>query len=138
MTTICLLMKYKNKLFIIFTILLILFSIHRLSYVVGVHDCSNMAIEQYEFFTKLGFDVNIFFGNIVKNDIKTGHAWISVNGYQYDCTSFLPQKIVIQFYNFTDIQEFDTLEEIISKSSYKNNYKTNYGAYNLFKTYNII
>jgi hypothetical protein len=97
-----------------------------------------MAAEQFEIFTALGFDADIVRSDVERNGDEFRHAWLSVNGFQYDCTSFLPQFILKHFYNFTNIEVYDTPEDVTKVTKFKTDYTTNFGAYNLFKLYKII
>lgn len=62
-------------------------------YEAGVHDCSNMAVEQCYLLEKLGFEPVIYTGVFSDRDKdEIGHAWYSVNGIEINPTSFLPMK----------------------------------------------
>lgn len=89
------------------------------SYVVDCHDCSNMATEQYLILNSLGFDVRVACGD--------NHAWLNVNGYEYDPVSFLPMSIWNMFgyreidnprYYYLTNDNIETLEEWMPRPVY--------------------
>lgn len=62
-------------------------------YEAGVHDCSNMAVEQVTALEHLGFEPVIYTGVFTDRDkTEIGHAWYSVCGLEINPTSFLPLK----------------------------------------------
>jgi len=73
--------------FISLTFLFVISVLNHSSYVEGVHDCSNMAVEQYLFLDYIGLD-NI---NICVGDFKGySHSWVKIGNYEYDPVSLFP------------------------------------------------
>lgn len=113
--------KVSGKLFILPTIFLLLSIINYSSYIVDVHDCSNMAAEQYTFFNKIGFDTYICVGDF--NGYS--HSWVSINGYEYDSVSLFPMWI----YRINNPQLSDTRYYTMDKEEYPEEWKTHYISY---------
>lgn len=75
---------------IVFSFFLLVSILNYSSYVEDVHDCSNMAVEQYLFLKYIGFDdINICVGDYE----PYSHAWIRIGNYEYDSVSLLPMFI---------------------------------------------
>lgn len=104
---------------------LILSVLNYSSYVEGVHDCSNMAVEQYMFLKYVGFeDINICVGQFE----GYSHAWIKIGNYEYDPVSLFPMfvyrmgqnQIEETRYYIYDTSISHTAEHNPHLSSYKN------------------
>lgn len=87
--------RVLGKLLLIPLFFLLLSVLNYGSYIEDVHDCSNMAVEQYLFLKYLGFeDINICVGDFE----PSSHAWIRIGSYEYDSVSLMPM-FIYKMYN---------------------------------------
>ena len=73
-----------------------------------VYDCSNMVVDQEQFFSGLGIDTQI--GVRYETKEKCGHVWLILPfGIPFECTILSVQP----FYHKPD-EVFDSVEELVS------------------------
>lgn len=103
------------------------------TYTEDVHDCSNMAAEQYMILSSLGFDVDICTGRISPCYFEEPyqHAWVSVNGFEYDSVTLLPCCISNLVEDVSDKHIYDTIEDA-KENSFDGDFDTNFNAYRLW------
>lgn len=113
----------SGKIFFFINFILYISVLNYSSYIEDVHDCSNMAVEQYYFLKSIGFnDVFICCGEFT----ESSHAWLSVNGYEYDSVSLLP----MWFYRINNPQYGETRYHIVDPTiNHAPEWQPNYISY---------